>query len=224
MHKDTVAVLMPTLHRPARMKENIENLYDVTKREDIDIIFVVEKDDEESLEMARTLDAITLINQRRRNFGGAINTAVRVLPHNYFFGGSDDFLFHPNWLPPLMELSHDYGMVGPEDLGNAQVRAGELAVSYLIRRDYVPRACIGYPEDLLYEGYIHNYTDTELTETARAQGEYKYCPDSIVEHMHPIWGKSAVDSTYELSLNQSDISADHFEFMSRRPLWQSLVR
>lgn len=220
MNEKTVAVLMPTLGRPHKMKENVENLWDVTKKEEIDIVFIVEEDDEESLKMAVTLDAITLINQRARNFAGAINTAVRTLPHNYFFGGSDDFLFHPNWLPPLMDLSENFGMVGPEDLGNPSVRAGQLAVSYLISRRYIPKACIGYPKNLLYEGYIHNYTDTELTATAIANGEYVYCPNSIVEHMHPSWNKSEHDATYELSFNTINFDKDAATFESRKHLWE----
>lgn len=217
MNPNKVAILMPTIWRANRMKENVENLYDVTSKDDIDIIFVIEKDDIESLEMSRKLDAITLINQRSRNFGGAINTAVRTLTHNYFFGGSDDFLFHKDWLPPLLELSKNYGMVGTNDLGNPQVAAGELAVSYLIRRDYVNRACIGNPDDLLYEGYMHNFTDTELTETAIYNKEYAYCADSIVEHMHPAWGKSPIDDTY--MLQDGTWGPDTQLFMSRRVLW-----
>jgi hypothetical protein len=219
MNEKTVAVLMPTLGRPHKMKENVENLWDVTKKEEIDIVFIVEEDDEASLKMAVTLDAITLINQRVRSFAGAINTAVRTLPHNYFFGGSDDFLFHPNWLPPLIDLSENFGMVGPEDLGNPSVRAGQLAVSYLISRRYISKACVGYPKNLLYEGYIHNYTDTELTETAIYNGEYIFCPDSIVEHMHPSFNKSEIDETYKLSFDYADSNTDFQTYLSRKPLW-----
>lgn len=217
MHNKTVAILIPTLGRPQKMKENVENLYSVTNKNDIDIVFVVEKDDEESIEMGRSLDAITLINQRSRNFGGAINTAVRTLTHNYFFGASDDFLFHDNWLPPLMKMSNYFGMVGANDLGNPQVSNGQLAVSYLIKRSYIPKACIGYPDDLLFEGYLHNFTDTELTETAIYNSEYAYCADSVVEHMHPAWGKSEVDSTY--SLQDGTWEPDTRLFYSRRHLW-----
>ena len=217
MNPNKVAILMPTIWRANRMKENVENLYDVTSKDDIDIIFIIEKDDVESIEMSRKLDAITLINQRARNFAGAVNTAVRTLTHNYFFGGSDDFLFHKDWLPPLLELSKNYGMVGTNDLGNPQVAAGELAVSYLVRRDYVSKACIGNPENLLYEGYMHNFTDTELTETAIYNKEYVYCPDSIVEHMHPAWGKSPVDETYKLQ--DGTWGPDTQLFFHRRSLW-----
>jgi hypothetical protein len=188
----------------------------------MDIVYIVEPDDIASLDAWYGLPefkSILVTNQRVRSFAGAINTAVRLLPHKYFFGASDDFYFHDNWLPPLLELSKDYGMVGPNDLGNESVAKGELAVSYLIRRDYVPRACIGFPENLLYEGYRHNYTDTELTDTAIFNGEYKYCPESIVEHMHPCWGKSNMDETYQLSFDVGDTLYDKMLYMERRPLW-----
>jgi hypothetical protein len=223
MNDRKVAVLIPTLGRPQKMRENVENLYDVTKKDEIDIVFIVEKDDTPSIEMSRNLDAITLINQRCKSFAGAVNTAVRTLTHNYFFGASDDFLFHENWLPPLMNLSEYFGMVGPEDLGNPDVRAGKIAVSYLISRNYIPRACVGFPEDLLFEGYRHNFTDTELTATAIANGEYAFCPDSIVEHMHPFFNKSAVDDTYQLSLNHMDNSHDATLFESRKHLWEKKI-
>jgi glycosyltransferase involved in cell wall biosynthesis len=218
-HDRTVAVLIPTLWRPNKMRENVDNLHAVTGREDIDIVFIIEEDDEDSLNASKNLNAITLINKRKRNFAGAINTAVQSLDHNYIFGASDDFLFHPNWLPPLMELSENYGVVGANDLGNSINNGGIPSVSYLVRRDYVPRACIGYPENLLYEGYHHNFTDTELSDCADAHGEHVFCAESIVEHMHPSLGKSIIDRTYMLSFNHEQYYEDNELFMSRRPLW-----
>jgi glycosyltransferase involved in cell wall biosynthesis len=214
-----VAVLIPTLGRPHKLKENVDNLFSVTGRDEIDIVFIIEPDDEASLKAAEQLECLIVLNERTKNYAGAINTAVNVLDHRYFYAAADDFNFHPNWLPPLLEKSKQYGIVGSDDLGNPNVKAGNFAVSYLVSRWYIPYACIGYPDCLVYEGYKHNYTDTELSQTAIHRGQYYFCAESVVEHMHPAWGKAGFDKTYERSLDQSLMDIDDAEFRRRSGLW-----
>lgn len=215
-----IAIVIPTYKRSDRMEKIVENIFSVTPNDLIDIVFVVESEDENSVKKSQEINAITLINQRTHNYAGAVNTAIKTLTHEYFFIAADDFLFHENWLPPLLELSKNFSVVGPNDLGNPNVAAGNLAVSYLVSREYIPRACIGYPDLLIFEGYLHNYTDTELTETAISNKEYVYCPNSIVEHMHPIWNKAEVDETYiQGSYNGLKNDLDAQTYMSRRHLW-----
>ena len=216
-----VAVLIPTLGRPHKLKENVDNLFDVTGRDEIDIVFIVEPEDTASIDAAGELDALLIVNKRSKNYAGAINTAVNELDHRYFYAAADDFNFHPNWLPPLLEKSKQYGVVGSDDLGNPNVKAGNFAVSYLVSRWYLPYACIGYPDCLVYEGYKHNYTDTDVCQTAIHRGQYSFCAESVVEHMHPAWGKSEFDKTYERSLDQTLMNIDDAEFMRRSISWRA---
>lgn len=222
--KKEVAILTPTFQRPERILNYKSNIESVTDMNIVDIIFIVEDDDHEVKQVCLNSEAKVLVNKRKRNYAGAINTAVQELDYNYFFVSADDFKFHANWLPPLLRESKSFAVIGPEDLGNPMVRDGMLAVSSLVRKDYVPFACLGFPDNLLFEGYHHNYVDTELTQTAIYREQYKYCPTSIVEHMHPNYGKSTIDSTYGKSMNMKLMMEDEHLFNSRRHLWESLKK
>jgi len=46
-------------------------------------------------------------------------------------------------------------------------------------------------------GYASKNCDNEFIETAKARGQFVSCKRSIVEHLHPHWGKAEMDSTYE---------------------------
>jgi glycosyltransferase involved in cell wall biosynthesis len=213
-----VAILTPTYGRPHRIQPYIDNIRSVTNMDLADIVFIVEEDDKEVREICENSGETTIINKRARSFGGAMNTAVRELDYKYFYGSSDDFFFHENWLPPLLELSENFGMVGSNDMGNPEVAAGLLSTCYLINKKYLSRCVPDSPEDIVCELYLHNYTDTELTSVARFNKEYAYCPESLVEHMHPAWGKAPIDETYNLQNGTWD--HDTALFNSRRFLWE----
>jgi glycosyltransferase involved in cell wall biosynthesis len=191
-----VAILIPTYKRPHRIKEVIDNIRSVTNMDLAEIVFIVEEDDYEVVNECKKYEEKIIFNKRIKSYAGAMNTAVRELDNEFFFAASDDFLFHKNWLEPLLTYSVAYSVVGANDLGNPMVAAGQLAVSYLIKKSYLSRAVLDSPGDMVFEGYLHNFTDTEMTQTAIFQNEYGYCPESIVEHMHPDFGKSERDETY----------------------------
>jgi len=43
---------------------------------------------------------------------------------------------------------------------------------------------------LYHTGYWHEGCDVEFAATARSRGTYAFAADSIVEHLHPLWGKA----------------------------------
>ena len=103
-------------------------------------------------------------------------------------------------------------------MGNPYVLQGIHATHYLVARRYLNRCVADSPEDMLFEGYIHNFTDTELVENAIFNKEFIPCLDSIVEHKHYSFGKSEFDSTYA----KQDGTWDHDNnlFNSRKILWE----
>jgi glycosyltransferase involved in cell wall biosynthesis len=208
-----VAILTPTYGRPHKIQSYIDNIRSVTNMDLAEIVFIVEDDDLEVKKLCQESGEKTFINTRARSFGGAMNTAVRLLDNQYFFGSSDDFFFHPNWLEPLLELTEKYGFIKCNDLG----RTDNLATCYLINRSYLTRCVPDSPEDIVCEKYLHNFTDTELTAVAIANGEYYYCQESIVEHMHPVWGKAEYDATY--GLQNGTWQYDENIFYERSSFW-----
>lgn len=212
-----VAILIPTYGRPHRIAPLIENITSVTDMSLVEIVFIVEADDQATIDACESLGVTYLINTRARNYAGAMNTAVRTLQNEFFYASSDDFLYHENWLQPLLNYSAAYSVVGSNDLGNPAVAQGQLAVAFLIKKSYLSRAVLDSPGDMVHEGYLHNFADTELTQTAISQNEYGYCSESIVEHMHPAFGKGADDNTYHLQDGTWD--HDAMVYQTRSILW-----
>ena len=70
----------------------------------------------------------------------------------------------------------------------------------------------------MHEGYRHNFCDTEMVETAKARGAWRFAADSIVEHVHPNWHTEIeTDETYRLG--RSGFIRDQTLYHRRRRLW-----
>lgn len=137
--------------------------------------------------------------------------------------GADDLVFHSGWLEAAMvaQLRTGACVVGTNDLGNAKVMRGDHATHSLVHRAYFQEGVIDEPgsSGLLHEGYDHNFVDNEFVGTARARGTFVHAPDSVVEHLHPIWGKGENDDTYRKGQRAYDDDRRLHE--GRRKLWET---
>lgn len=212
-----VGLLIPTLGRPHNIERVISDVEATIGRDEVEPIFIVEKADTATIEAIEAIQRTYVVNTRTGSYAGAINSAVEATTHEYLFMGSDDLHFHPNWLPPIMELAQTYGFVGTNDLHNRDVLDGKHATHYLVTREYVNRRTIDGMHPFLHEGYIHNYVDTEAVETAKHRGEYTPCLDSHVEHLHWCWNLATMDDTYAKGANT--VHQDQALFNSRAHLW-----
>ena len=212
-----IAVLIPTLGRPANVQRVIDDLEPTVRRDLIDPIFIVEAHDTATMDAIEAIQRTYIINRRSPSYAGAINTAVEMTTHDYLFIGADDLHFHDGWLDPLLDLAQRYGLTGTNDLHNPEVLAGEHATHYLVTREYANLGTIDGHEPLLHEGYSHNYCDTEAIATAKHRGQFRPCLDSVVEHLHWAWGLAGMDDTY--TKGAKNIHADQALFTSRSHLW-----
>ncbi len=55
---------------------------------------------------------------------------------------------------------------------------------------------------------------------AQHRNEWVFCRDSIVEHLHPNWGKADMDATYEIALDGEAMAADRELFAQRKRIWR----
>ena len=214
------AVLIPTYQRPDRVLSLTQNL--MTSGDGLIPYFICERDDKASIEaVVSTPGANLIVNRRTRNYAGAINTGVMETDEPFVFAGADDVRFHEGWFDRAVALMDgQIEVVGTNDLGNPDVLAGIHATHYLVTRNYATRACIDHAGVMLYEGYDHNWTDTEMIQTAIARGKFKPCLESVVEHLHVAWGKAEHDAGYTKSF--ANERADRARFMERKHLWESL--
>ena len=134
---------------------------------------------------------------------------------------ADDLHFHPGWDTALLRdwRRYDVGVLGTNDLGNPLVKRGMHSTHPCVVREYADcHGTIDNKELMLHPGYDHQWADNELVETAMSRGCWRFCWDSVVEHLHPAWGKAMRDQTYDKANREQ--KADRRMFLVRRRLWR----
>ena len=147
-------------------------------------------------------------------WGHRINRLFDLTKEPYVFLGADDVRFHEGWDEhALKAIDSIQGVVSVNDLSNPN---GTLA---LVSRRYINNqsGCVDTPGVVIYPGYSHNFSETELFETARRRGRFAYCATSIVEHVHPDANKAEDDEIYQLG--RARLEEDKALFNSRRHFW-----
>jgi hypothetical protein len=218
--RTATAIFIPTYQRAHRIAALAGNVRETTEGA-YRLSFIFEDGDAPTRAAVDATGERCLINTGPPTYAGAINAAYHATDEPYFFCGADDLRFYPGWLThALAAMADGVGVVGVNDLAIADALDDERATHYLVRRMYIARysGVIDQPDTVLY-GYDHNYTDTEFIATARARRMYRYCPEAIVEHLHPLWGKAADDPIYAKGRRRYE--EDTQRYTRRRPLWES---
>jgi hypothetical protein len=134
----------------------------------------------------------------------------------------DDVVFRPGWLDQAQHVANKTGgnVIGTNDLGNARVMAGEHATHMMIRRSYIDEQGASWdgPGVVCHEGYSHWFVDDEMVCAAKQRGTFFPALGSIVEHMHPYWGKSEVDEVYKKGQENAARDKDTFNKRYKKSL------
>lgn len=211
MEQDKVtAIFVPSLNRPHRIKGLVLNIREMTP-EPHTIYFVVS--DDESAQILDGLNVKYWFDEGDTRYVTRMNFLYKNTTEPFMFMGSDDILFHKNWLANALARMDDYSVVVGDDLLNSN---GTMA---LIKRQYIDEqsGCVDTPKVLFYPNYGHDFADTEQFETAMRRGVFTRAHDSRVEHLHWSSNKSLKDATYELSASRSQ--DDLALYLSRKHLW-----
>jgi hypothetical protein len=142
-------------------------------------------------------------------------------PFDYVLLGADDLVFHPGWAEQAVaeQLRSGACVVGTNDLGNRSVMRGLHATHPLVHTGYTCGLVDNPdPDMLLNTAYDHSYVDNEFVGTAKLRGTFQPCVESVVEHLHPFWGKSKRDGTYDKGARR--MHEDQRLWMQRRHLWE----
>lgn len=225
----SVVIVVPVLRRPHRVRPFVESLEAATPQRHR-TLFVATADDAPMIaeieHVAKDFPIeLELIGANRTgDYAHKVNFAFRVSSEPFLFLGADDLAFHPGWLPAGLAPFEDpaIGVVGTQDLAPTErARTGQHATHFLVRRRYAEIfGTIDEPGKILHEGYPHEYVDDELSGTAKARGAWHFAADSIVEHLHPSWGKAAPDALYRDQARRMALGRRVFN--RRRALWASL--
>lgn len=194
-----VAILIPVLHRPWRVPLVLASITDATT-EPHEVWFIGSPDEHAEREAVKAAGGAWMqvaVGRSRGDYARKINLGLQTTSAPYVFLGADDLAFHPGWLEAALgKMGGKIGVVGTNDLGNQRVIAGEHATHSLVSRKYARQGTIDDKTKLLHEGYPHEFVDDEFVETARSRDAFAHAADSIVEHLHPHWGKAPSDHIY----------------------------
>lgn len=215
-----VAILVPTLGRPAALRPLAENIAAVTPVGAFTLLFILDHDDHASRDEAyRTLGGGTFCDgtyPRKINHGYQVTGCQLVLPT------ADDVVFHGGWYEHALAAFDDPAVqvVGSRDLTPA-TESGEHATMPILRRSYCedPGAAWGERNTVFHEGYHHNYVETETWQLALARGVARFVPESVIEHRHPCWGTRGEDET-DRKGNLANVDQDRELFHRRQRRWE----
>lgn len=222
--KKDVAILIPTYKRAHKILFNYKNAKESSPLV-TNVYFIVEKDDQESIDVLKTSKLPYFLNERTKNPAGALNTAFYKTTEQYFYTGSDDFDYKPGWLEKCLELMvGPVKVVGTNDLHNRDVQRGRYATGFLVDRDYIKERSGTFDGEslILSEAYLHNFPDREFAEIAQLRGVYAHCLEAIVEHLHWSFGLSPKDETY--TMHDGTRNRDHHLYNSRKPIWTQKIQ
>jgi len=218
---EETAVLVPVLGRPEHAEPFMTSLRASTGLARAYAILGPEETAEQSqaVEAAwKQTGAIILHSEEGRpaavTFAEKVNAGYRQTPEPWLLLVGSDVRFHPGWLDHAQAVAGDrYHVVGTNDLGNPRVTSGEHATHLLIRRSYVDEVGASWdgPGVLAHESYRHWFVDDELVTAAKQRGVWAMALGSMVEHLHPAWGKAPMDEVYTLGMQHADIDRERFE-------------
>jgi len=194
-----VAIIVPMLGRPHTIGPLVDSIRETTPS--ATIVFGCSPGDTEVIAKleAFDLDHFTVPGPGRGDYARKINTGFRNTTEPLVFTAACDLRFHPGWLDAATaQLTAGIGVVGTNDLGSRRVMAGLHSTHSLVTRDYVDRfGTTDEPGLVMHEGYLHEFVDDELVQTAISRNAFAFAFDSHVEHLHPAWNKAPSDELYE---------------------------
>lgn len=210
---NTLAVIVPTYHRPQALEALVANIHDNTATPHT-IYFVTEPDDQASIDEVNRLEQNLIISKYPGTHTGAANTAYESTLEPFFIIANDDFNFHKEWDTKALEAIKGYGVCGLND-----GYSGSFTQITLVDRNYIQTqsGVVDEPNTLYHRGYHHNYVDTEFSQTAQKRGMFTICHDAVVEHKHYTFNKSKIDDTYKKTITR--VTQDSALYESRKHLF-----
>ena len=213
-----IDLLIPVLNRPQNAQPLVDSIRAATTVP-YRVVFLATADDKDEVSACRRTGA-TILLCKERGYAHKINAGARMSKAEFLFLGADDLDFHADWDRAATDRYYATGkpVVGTNDLGNATVMAGKHATHSLVHRSYLEHGTVDDPEQLLNEGYEHNWVDTEFIETAKSRDAFTFAADSHVEHPHPFWKKGPDDDVYAWA--RARYHLDSSTYRQRRKLWR----
>jgi GT2 family glycosyltransferase len=219
---EDITVIVPVLHRPHNAKPFMASLRASTGLATVHAVADIHdmKTREAWLDAGATV--LVTCGDGRGTFAEKVNIGYRECQTDWMFVTGDDVRFHAGWLDHAQHVARtqDADVIGTNDAGNPSVVIGDHATHLLIRRSYVDEHGASWdgPKVVCHEGYGHWWVDDEIVTVAKQRGRWAMALGSVVEHMHPLWGKGEHDDVYALGQSSKDKDAQLFHSRCARYL------
>lgn len=204
-----LVILVPVLGRPQNVAPLAESIK-VNTATAYRLLWLCSPGDEEEIAACRATGGEVMVmswQPGRADFAKKINHAFTHTSEPWLFQAADDLRFSPLWdVHALAVADHkSRGVIGTNDLGNPSVKRGTHSTHTLFSRTYIEThgGTVDRSGIVFSEAYDHQWCDNEFIETAKARGQFAFCRRAVVEHLHPHWGKSKMDATYEKAVANS---------------------
>jgi len=214
-----IAILVPVLGRGHQIKPLLASIEGATTTEHRVVLIFSPGDD--AIKAAKGANALVLVtswNPGHADYAKKLTLGYESTDEPWLFQGATDLVFYPGWDVHALRVAErtGCGVIGTNDLGNPLVKRGRHSTHTLFARSYIDHW--GGTSDgsglIFSEAYDHQWTDSEFIETATRRKQFIFSKRSIVEHLHPHWGKAEMDATYEKA--HLHTSADQKLFIRRR--------
>jgi hypothetical protein len=197
--EERCAVIVPVMKRPQNAQPFMTSLRASTGL--ATVYAVVDPDDSETYTAWLEAGAEVILAERdKSSFPQKANLGCSKTSEPWLLFVGDDVTFHPGWLDHAEWAGnlHNKDVVATNDLSNPRVLNGSHATHPLIRRSYIDEQGASWdgPGTVCHEGYRHNFCDDEWTYVARSRSAFAAALGSVVEHLHPLFGKTEDDVVY----------------------------
>jgi hypothetical protein len=189
-----LALLAPVLARPANVAPLVEAFAATTLGHAL--YFIADEHDELEHEAVRAAGGNLLVHDG--GFASKVNWAVAQTVEPLILIVGDDVRPVAGWFDAalrVMQMHRNVQVVGINDLIERPNRP-EHAVHFLVTREYAQRGTFDGQPGPCSEAYRHWFVDDELIATAQWRGAYRYSPDAVIKHLHPMAGTAVDDDTY----------------------------
>lgn len=212
-----IAILVPVLGRPHNVAPFMESV--ANTKEEHTVYFICSPKDTDQIAECRNSGAEVLVASFKPlggDFARKINYAFDATKEPWLFQGADDIRFSPGWDRQALATAKRFraGVIGTNDLGNPLVLRGKTSTHTLFSREYIDEYGSGTIDDsgrVFCERYDHQYVDSEFIQTAKMRRQWAFSRNSVVEHLHPHWGKGEMDTTYEKATRRTKKDMELFK-------------
>lgn len=192
-HHKEILIICPTRGRYENAIRLIRSWRETTSNRS-DLVFVVDDDDEAGkLLWQKQADMGVKVHLGlRMNYPTKANLVVHDNPNRkLYMSVDDDQIFRTaGWEDRYLDIvaSHKYAVIWANDLHNKEKSPSGFAVTNALVR------CLKW---FAYPRVDNLEVDRVLGDISQALGIAFYLDDVIIEHMHPVLGKSEIDQTYQ---------------------------